>query len=131
MVGNPHIITFDDQIYSFDAAGEFLLAGSNQPGDTFFVQARFQPFDNSAAASAITQVAALVGSDRITVGVGRDSPVWVDGSAATLSLDNPIQLAGGLRAFKQYLSDHLEYRRGSDCHRRFNISRGRHRPRRK
>ncbi|HEY2617868.1 MAG TPA: Hint domain-containing protein, partial [Acetobacteraceae bacterium] len=82
--------------YNFQAAGEFILSQSTQPGDSFQVQIRLQPWENSSYVSVITQAAAAVGSDRVTFGVGRSNFVMVDGQSTTLSASNPtLNLAGG------------------------------------
>src|SRR6202040_2694753 len=80
-----HIATFSGSIYQLDTAGEFVLAASMEPGNLFQVQARLQPNNNSSSASAITQIAALVGLDRVTFGIGRTDAVWVNGSPVALS----------------------------------------------
>ena len=94
--GCPHIVTADGQIYDFNAVGEFVLGQSTQPGDSFQVQVRPQPYNESASASVITQVAAAVDpSDRVTFAVGRAATVWVNGSPAKVSALNPLTLQGG------------------------------------
>ena len=95
LAGDPNMVTYSGQIYHFDAAGEFILTGSTQPGNSFQVQVRLQPLENSSVASVITQIAASVGNDRVTVGIGRTDPVWVDGNPAALSGKSPITLSGG------------------------------------
>jgi hypothetical protein len=65
-------------------------------GDSFQVQARLQPWGSSSSVSVTTQIGASVGSDRVTFGVGRADPVWVNGNPSTLSTTNPlISLNGG------------------------------------
>jgi autotransporter passenger strand-loop-strand repeat protein len=94
--GDVHLTTFDGLHYDFQAAGEFILAQSTVPGDSFQVQARMQPWYNGASVSVTTMVAVQVGSDRVTIGLGRSSPVWVDGTAVTLPANGgAYDLAGG------------------------------------
>jgi hypothetical protein len=94
--GDVHLTTYDGLYYNFQAAGEFVLSQSTQPGDTFQVQVRLQAWEGSSYVSVITQAAAAVGSDRVTFGVGRSDFVMVDGQATTLSASNPtLNLAGG------------------------------------
>jgi von Willebrand factor type D domain len=52
--GVGHFVTFDGLYYNFDAAGEFVLTKSTVGGDTFQVQARLQPYDDSPASSVQT-----------------------------------------------------------------------------
>jgi hypothetical protein len=93
--GGAILDTFSGQTYSFQGAGEYLLAAATQQGDSFEVQARFQPFDNSAFISVMTQIAAAIGSDRVTFGIGRADTVWVDGAAAALGVGTSMSLSGG------------------------------------
>ena len=94
--GDVHLQTFSGQLYDFQAAGEFTLAKSTQSGNSFDIRARLQPWYQSASVSVMTQIAAAMGSDRITFGLGRDALVYVDGVASTISQSNPIvQLNGG------------------------------------
>lgn len=58
--GDPHISTFEQQVYSFQAAGEFILSKSLE--DSFQIQARYTPLGNMSANAAI---AMWVGGDRV------------------------------------------------------------------
>jgi hypothetical protein len=93
--GDVHLKTFSGLRYDFQAAGEFVLARSTLPGDSFQVQVRLQPWYNSASVSVMTEVAAAVGSDRVTFALGRTGTVWVNGAEASLSASAPLQLSGG------------------------------------
>ncbi len=93
--GGTHIVAPGGSIFSMDATGEFVLAASTQAGDSLLVQVRLQPVAGSSSASEVTQVAASVGNDRVTFGVGRASVAWVDGVASDVSLTNPVTLSGG------------------------------------
>ena len=93
--GGFHIISADGLFYDLNAEGEFLFAGSSEPSDAFQVQIRLSPLNGGTSASVITQVAALVGSDRVTIGLDRGTPVWIDGIPSALSLSAPVSLNGG------------------------------------
>ena len=94
--GDVHITTFDGLYYNFQAEGEFVVAKSTLPGDSYQIQIRLQPWNGSTSISVMTEIAAAVGSDRVTFGLNRASTVWVDGTASTLSAANPtIALNGG------------------------------------
>ena len=95
ILADAHVVTSTGTIYDFNPVGEFILAASSQSGDTFEVQGRLQPLNGSNTASIVTQIAAQVGTDRVTFGVGRDSLVWVNGAAVALSLGTPDTLSGG------------------------------------
>ena len=72
-------------------------------GDSFQVQIRLAPYDfggsvpaSKVSVSVTTQLAAQVGTDRVTFGVGRPNIVTVNGSATALSMSNPVlNLSGG------------------------------------
>ena len=96
IIGDPHIVAANGAVYDFNAEGEYVLATSTSPGDSFDVQVRLQSFNDSPYASVVTQVAAQVGTDRVTFGTGRADPIWVDGTAAALSSGGSITLSGGI-----------------------------------
>ncbi len=93
--GLTNLATFAGQFYDFNASGEFVLAQSTQLGDFFRVEVRLQPYNNSSAISAITEVAAGIGADRVTVGIGRTDAVWVNGIAAPMTAGETITLTAG------------------------------------
>jgi hypothetical protein len=72
--GDVHLTTFDGLHYDFQAAGEFILAQSTVPDDSFQVQVRMQPWYSGASVSVTTMAAIEVGSDRVTIGLGRANP---------------------------------------------------------
>ena len=90
-----NIATQDGLLYQFDAAGEFTFALSRNLSNSFQVQIRVQPYNGSTSVSAITQVATLVGGDRVTVGIGRAQPVWVDGVPTAVGPASPVVVSGG------------------------------------
>ena len=93
--GEPHLITFSGLTYSMEAAGDFLLAGSTASSNSFLVEARFEPLNNSAIATGITQIAAEVGTDRVTIDASRASTVYLDGSPLAVTIGTPVTLNGG------------------------------------
>ena len=94
--GDVHLTTFDGLLYNFMGTGEFVLAKSTAPGDTFQVQIRTQPWSNGSSASVTTEIAAAVGTHRVTFDLDRTDTVWVDGTAVTLTPGGaPIDLGDG------------------------------------
>lgn len=95
MMPFPAIVIPQGTTYRLEGQGEYVLAATTLSGDSFDVQVRMQPVAGSTVSSEITQIAASVGSDRVTFGVGRDSLIHVDGTAAAISPTAPILLSGG------------------------------------
>ena len=104
--GDVHITTFDGLYYNFQAAGEFVLSKSTLAGDSFQVQGRLQPWSAGAPVSVLTQLAAEIGTDSVTFGLGRTDAVYLDGTAYTFSGGTTLTLSGGT---VQQISAH-EYR---------------------
>ncbi len=96
IIGDVHIVASNGAIYDFNAEGEYVLAAATQPGDSFDVQVRLQSFNDSPYASVVTQLAAQVGTDRVTFDINRASPVWIDGTAAAIPTVGSIELNGGV-----------------------------------
>ncbi|MFO1086032.1 MAG: VWD domain-containing protein [Reyranellaceae bacterium] len=92
--GEPHFTTFDGTYYDFQGVGEFVLAKSTVPGDTFEVQIRTSPYFGSSTVTAMSEVAVKIGNQRVTFDQGRADLVWVDGSPVTL-VNNTFALATG------------------------------------
>ena len=90
-----HVVSPGGYLYNLDAVGEFVLAASTQPGDSLLIQGRLEAVPGSSVASELTQVAALVGNDRVTFDSTRPAVVWVDGKAVSLSVGTPVALSGG------------------------------------
>jgi hypothetical protein len=88
--GDPHVTTFDNLGYDFQAAGEFVAARSTD--GSFEVQTRQTPAFGSRTVTVNTAVAARVGRDRVSLTVtdGR-LVVRVDGRPVTAD----TVLAGG------------------------------------
>jgi hypothetical protein len=93
--GDVHLTTFDGLYYNFQAAGEFILTKSTVAGDMFQVQGRLQPYGTGSTVSVLTQLGAEIGTDDVTFGVGRSSPVYLDGTAYTFNSSGVMTLAGG------------------------------------
>ena len=80
-----------------------MLAKSTVSGESFQVQIRLAPYDfggsvpaSKVSVSVTTQIAAKVGTDRVTFGIGRQNVVQVNGNATALSMSNPVlNLSGG------------------------------------
>ncbi len=83
--GDVHITTFDGLFYNFQAAGEFTLARSTLAHDSLDVQIRTEQWSPGASVSVIDMVAAGVGTDRVTFGLGRTDTVWINGTAETFA----------------------------------------------
>ncbi len=82
--GDPHLKTFDTLRYSFQAAGEFILAKSTV--DTFEVQVRQQPWLDSRTVAVTTAVSMRNGTDRIELHLQNGSPILlINGSAQTIT----------------------------------------------
>jgi hypothetical protein len=93
--GDVHLTTFDGLHYDFQAAGEFILAKSTAPGDSYQVQIRLQPWEDSASASVTTEIAAAVGANRVTFDLIRAGTVWVNGAAIALTDGQHYDLGAG------------------------------------
>lgn len=90
--GDPHLITFDNVAYDFQAEGEFVLARATS-GDDYELQARFVAI--SSAASVADAMATRIGSTLVSVEIdGANGILRVDGTetaladGATISVDS-------------------------------------------
>ena len=92
--GDVHMVCFDGLMYDFQAVGDFVAVewlGGGQPGQ---LQIRTASFPG--AASITTMLAVDLGGDRVTIAVGRDHAVHVDGVAdTTLQAGVTRSFAGG------------------------------------
>lgn len=119
--GDPHMATFDGQLYDLQAVGELVLSSD---GDGFTVQARQQPWGNSTYVSVNTALAMQVGTNRVTYDIQREVRFWIDGEPAPqvgtryiLSGGGRIDFSGGAfditwptgqRLHANIRSDHLD-----------------------
>ena len=88
------MITFDGLHYDFQAVGDFVAAQSTDPGNAWEVQIRTGSWPG--AVSITTELGALVGDDRVTFAIGRESLVHVDGAPDTVLRPGVAQtIAGG------------------------------------
>ena len=84
-VGDPHLQTFDGVGYSFQAAGEFVLARETG-GAGFELQARFAPAAGSDLVSVTAAVAArLSDGTAVEIDAQSDAPLTVGGTARALA----------------------------------------------
>ncbi|MDO9175742.1 MAG: VWD domain-containing protein, partial [Actinomycetota bacterium] len=85
LFGDPHLVTFDEHPYDFQAVGEFTLVRSTT--DDFEVQVRTAPIAGQAPVSVVVGIAIGVGGHRVTsVDDGRG--ILIDGAA----MSGPTQL---------------------------------------
>ena len=94
--GHPHFINFKGAGFDFQAVGEFILAKSNRQDEDFEVQLRLEPISGMFVNLTIaTAVAMDVAGDRVVLVSGEDQPLKVNGSPATVSRGNPLELSQG------------------------------------
>ena len=94
LAGDPHVTTADGVNYDYQGAGEFILAKSTLPGDTFEIQGRLSAVAVRPIVSVLEQAAAKVGTHIVTFDYTRNDIVWVDGLAADF-LSGPLDLGAG------------------------------------
>jgi hypothetical protein len=85
--GDVHMVTFDGLHYDFQATGDFVLARSTQAGNSFEIQMRAEPWQSNPHTSVATEIAAQVGDDVVSFGVG--------GAATTVSVNGIADTAIG------------------------------------
>jgi T5SS/PEP-CTERM-associated repeat protein len=91
--GDVHMTTFDGLNYDFQAVGDFVVAQSTDAANPWEVQMRTVSWGGGA--SYTQELAADVGGDRVTFAVGRDSLVYVDGTADTGLQPGGVQTLDG------------------------------------
>lgn len=98
-VGDPHFTTFDGHHFDYQGTGQFLLADTTAPGDSFQIQINTRHWAYNSA-TIISAAAATVGKDRITFDLDRiragTSFAWVDGGPSLLGHNGQtLALDGG------------------------------------
>jgi hypothetical protein len=89
--------TFDGLHYDFQALGDFVAVRSTEPGNPWLIEIRTATAPG--ATSITTELAAMLGDDRVTFAVGRANPVYIDGAPdATLQVGATQSLADGMLA---------------------------------
>lgn len=92
--GDIHVRTMDGAIYPFQASGEFV-ASRSAAGD-LEVQLRLESAGFASNVSVATAVAVLVETTRLSVALGREAVLFVEGRPATLQ-DGALDLQGSGR----------------------------------
>ena len=96
--GDPHISTPDNNRYSFQAVGDYVLTRSTKPGDSFEIQVRYSPFSNNGSLwSGESALAARVLTDKVELYAlpNRQFSLYINNVLAQLPSNNEIELDGG------------------------------------
>jgi hypothetical protein len=104
--GDPHLITFDNVSFDFQAEGEFVLARATA-GNPYELQARFKAL--SSAVSIADAVATMIGSDVVAIEVdGNDGDLRINGVETQLTNGTQINVGSGSvsRSGRTLLIDH-------------------------
>jgi hypothetical protein len=111
VMGDPHFTTYDGLHYDFQAAGDFVLTRSTQPGNSFEVQIRTRAPSDGSGVTIVSAVAAKLGDHRVTFDLDRASAggsfVWIDGHPISFYPDNPA-LSLGVGRIIQLSPDHYQ-----------------------
>jgi hypothetical protein len=88
--GDPHLATFDQRYYDFQASGEFVLT----KGPGLEVQVRQQPLDGSRVVSVNSATAMRIGSDRVTFEIA-DNRLTIRVNGNEQAVTGEVKLPGG------------------------------------
>lgn len=89
--GDPHLFTYDDLAYDFQAVGEFVYTKSTQPTDTFEIQVRQRARLDSTKIALTSAVAMNVGSDRVGL---YPASIYINGAVQEIP-EGETTLSGG------------------------------------
>ncbi|MDI1446371.1 phospholipase D-like domain-containing protein [Polyangium sp. 6x1] len=89
--GDPHLVTFDGLLYDLQAVGEFVLASASDR----IVQIRQEPLGSSTSIALNTAVAALVGSERVSIYARPTTRLVVEGNDVPLTSYGVVSVGSG------------------------------------
>ncbi|AFZ49765.1 VWD domain-containing protein [Dactylococcopsis salina] len=89
--GDPHIVTFDEVAYDFQAAAEFILAQETE--GTLEVQVRQEPVSNNVSVN--TAVATTLDGETVMIDVSDDQPLQINGNANALAEGESTTVGNG------------------------------------
>ncbi|MEL7377002.1 MAG: VWD domain-containing protein, partial [Bacteroidota bacterium] len=93
MWGDPHLITFDNVSYDFQASGDFVLSRATD-GPDYEVQARF--VELSSAASITEAIGTSVAGKTVSVEAnGEEGILLIDGQATAIADGNSVTVGAG------------------------------------
>ena len=104
--GDPHLITFDNVSFDFQAEGEFVLARATF-GDPYELQARFKSL--SSAVSIADAAATRIGTNEVSIEVnGNGGTLSINGVVTQLNDGSQINVGNGSisRSGRIYSIDH-------------------------
>jgi len=95
--GDPHLKTIDGLTFDVQAPGEFVMLELVDEPLGPRIQARTQRLATDICPHVTwnTAVAASVGESQVAVYADRQVPLWVDGEASALSIDEALDLGSG------------------------------------
>ncbi|SET60767.1 RHS repeat-associated core domain-containing protein [Nitrosomonas marina] len=91
--GDPHLVSFDNFKYDFQAAGEFMLVQGTDPG--LEIQVRQEPWGNNSVVSINTAVAMQVGDDVVGIYRGQSNPININGEFVAIADGETVAVGDG------------------------------------